>query len=208
MATKSPCEKCGKEITDIAHIRKRHVDNCKGADMSTAVVEPKIETPIVEKKVKEVTGATDDIKRLIEIAERNEAEYSRAPEAYVINSSEDEHMELRKIYAPETINKYDPGGKLLKKAKRSAYIADKNALELAAQRGYVPKLNEAGEFVRTQHGDVLTTISAERADAMQAASAMESEGIMAGHEKSAGVKDDSDMADVKTEIATRTQLGD
>jgi hypothetical protein len=217
MATKSPCEHCGKEVTDIPHIRLRHVSTCKGADMNTATAEP-VTVPVaevVEPKGKKVEKfATDAIRHLVETARAKEKEFEKAPEAFISTDSVDEHMELRKIYAPETVDKRGPNGEYIEKAKRSAYIADKNGIKLAVQKGYVPKLDDEGNLVVTPHGDILCTVPRERSEAQQAASAKASKARLSAHEMNASsnaeIKSDAsaDASSVKTEEVVRKQVGE
>ena len=219
MATQSPCPKCGKMVTDIPHLRKRHVNTCEGiSEVEEPVVneveEPVVEEPKVEapkRQKKDEKYANDDVKYLMELARAKEKEYETAPEAFVDIDALDEHMELRKAYAPETIDALQ-GGKVVNAADRSAYIADKNKLKLAAQRGYVPVLDGSGEFVRTSHGDVLCTISADRAKAQQESSAKVSRERLRGSEKQAASGstmsgESADASDVVIEEATRTKIG-
>ena len=205
MATKSPCPKCGEDVTDIPHARQKHVNACTGAQ----VEEPKMTETSTKKEDK---YASDEIKHLVELAKAKEKEYEAAPDAFISEDSTDQHLELRKLYAPETMDKRDEAGKLLEKAPRSAYVADKNKLKLAAQRGYVPVLDGEGNMVVNDGGDVLTTISTERAERMREAPAKESRDRLARHEAQpdnvSTVKGESLPSDVSqiTSKVTRTKI--
>jgi len=214
MASKSPCPKCGEMTTDIAHLRSRHVDNCDGTleqkEPEMSPVEAPVEVKEAPKKSSPANYANDEIKNLVELAQAKEREYEQAPDAFVNADSVDDHMELRKIYAPETLDVME-GGKVVKTAERSAFVADKNQLKLAAQRGYVPKLDGSGELVRTAHGDVLCTIPAERSRAQQAAAAKASHDRLRKSEKSVASKstikgETVDASGIRVEQATRTKL--
>ena len=100
---KEPCQNCGKEITTIKHIRKRHTDACiaKAAEKReepakiVKAIEP-TPTPIVEEVVATPEGGAlldgmptpgqdvnPDVAKLVAIAKKQQDEFRKAPEAFV-----------------------------------------------------------------------------------------------------------------------------
>ena len=190
---KKPCPHCGEEVSTHPrwwkeHIAKHDVPEIK--EEKPEVTATKTETPKAEK----AGGPSEELmakmrpeeKELMERALAKQKENAVAPNISAITGSADENMELRKLYAPETIEERDPSGKITKPAERHAFIADGKNLRMYVDRGYVPVLNGQGEFVRTPHGDVLCTQDMATHKAIE--SAVEKENLKRERTKAAAVK--------------------
>ena len=162
---KKTCEICGKEVSAKPGPFASHLKRCKM--LHEAKTEPAKETPMEEpKKVKHtVVDNIDKAGRaeleLIKQALDKEQEFLKAPDAFISDKVTDPHLELRKIYAPETLEKvvWEDGKPKVIKPERHAYIADPRDITIDVQRGYVPKLDGHGRFVRAGSGGILTTCS-------------------------------------------------
>lgn len=132
--------------------------------------------PYLFKKKDDGSKDTAEIDKLVELARKAQADFTKAPDVFVADMSSDEHMELRKAYAPQTIDVYSPDGrKLIKAATKHAYFCEADKLAIFAQRGYEPVRNEHGEFVINHGGDVLTVCPVTMRDARESANWKESE---------------------------------
>jgi len=185
---KKACPHCSKEVLPMhwgRHIAKCEKEAAKVEAETTTTKEAKVATEIKKSQPKAAVAdnsvapetlekMSPEIRDLYELAEKKQKEFEVAPNAFVTDRSYDEHMELRKVYAPETIDKVigrneRTGAPIFEKAPFHAYIEDKNELRLAANRGYKVKVDPSGQPVTTASGDVLMTCTREMSDRIQAA---------------------------------------
>lgn len=179
------CEICHRHISTnravawTNHMRKHEQ---AGETQTAATPAPPIapsgtETPNTTEPAK----WTDETERsLYERAKLVEAKLLAAPETLVVSSTRDEFMELRRAFAPDTIDEFENLGggrvKCTKRATRHEYYAkDDNEVQAIIHAGYVPTRNpETAMFVRTSTGEVLTTIDRRIFDAREASAQAES----------------------------------
>lgn len=145
-ATKT-CPKCQKEISAVPGPYARHVKHCKGAVIAEV-------TPNAEIDLSQITD--DEVRKVMQQAIKTQEAMRRSPQAFVNVGLEDEHLVLRKTYAPETLERFDVKGRPLH--THTAYIGRSDQLHVDVGRGYVPVLNEQGQFVRNRGGDILYKI--------------------------------------------------
>jgi len=182
---KKACPECGKMVSSHPRWWKEHMEShATTPEVKEVIVEEKEVTVKEEPKVKsdkpKLSAANLE---LVEIARRKQAEMLEAPEIMVSENSVNEHMEARKVYAPETLA--DPAngrtfirdrhGNITKKPTHHPYVADPDELKLAVQRGYEPVQDGHGEFVTAVGGGVLCTCPIEFAEARNDAQVAESE---------------------------------
>jgi hypothetical protein len=184
----SPCPICGEMVTDHPRWRKKHIDSHNETEINEENKEvTTVAEPTAPKAAKiDLSKMRDEERELMERALAKQKENAEAPDLSVLTGTNDEHMELRKAYAPETIEEYDAKGKVVKPAERHAFIADGKNLRMYADRGYVPVLNGQGEFVRTQRGDVLCTLDMATHNAIE--EAREKENLKRERTKAAAVR--------------------
>lgn len=142
------CPKCLKEVTASPGPYAKHVKNCKAnADIA-------ISAPTAEIDLSKITD--DEVRKVMEQAIKTQEAMRQSPQAFVNAGLEDEHLVLRRTYAPETLERYDARGRPLH--THTAYIGRADQLSVDVGRGYVPVLNEQGQFVRNRGGDILFKI--------------------------------------------------
>jgi len=201
---KVACEVCGEMISSFPPAHKRHMNTHEAVTeeapvVEETVVEPDKEEPKEEKKevkslgnantLKNLDKASPAVKQLILEAMKKEEEFKEAPDAFVSSSTYDPHLELRRLYAPETLEtvEYDANGiPRAKPGELHAYMADPNELKLTAQRGYTPVLDGHGQMVTGAGGSVLCTCPQEMYERIQAKNIEESKKRFANIEKGIG----------------------
>ena len=99
----------------------------------------------------------EDIKRTIEKALATQESMLNAPDVSAIDLNTDVNMSLRKRYAPETLDVHDSNGQLVNYSTHTAYFGDNKEQAVDISKGYVPKINEHGEYVVNMGGDILYT---------------------------------------------------
>lgn len=137
------CTHCGKMVSAKPGPYAIHLKRC----MASVSVE-KPETVLSRAK-------NEDIKRVMEKAIANQQSMLEAPDLGTIDLSVDVNMSLRKRYAPETIPAYDSKGRALH--THTEYFGDAREMSVDISKGFVPKLNENGEYVVNMGGDILYT---------------------------------------------------
>ena len=213
---KKDCPICGKSVSthhlSWGNHMKSHEDKpaAPAAPAKETAVEAKeVTAKAVARKAIAVEQIGDPEERaLYERALQMQERFLTAPDGFASPNVCDEHMELRKLYAPDTIDKRDPiTGKMLEKAPNHAYIGDRRTRNLDVNRGYIPVFDERGSHVTTPGGDYLYKRDVRLFDAQQTAYAEESNAILRGAEQKAGggrvtVGDDADIPDPETDMIT------
>lgn len=166
------CPLCGKTVNSRAGALALHKRSCKAKSVPE-------NAPLVTSKDKpKIEPKTKEIKETLERALAQQAEMLKAPEAFTATVSHDENWQLRVAYAPETIPRYDKRGNELKATEgghtHTAYIGDARTITKDIAKGYVPVLNEHGEYVTNQGGDILYTRRREITERIISAAQMES----------------------------------
>lgn len=145
---KKECPVCKEMVSEFPPAWKRHANKHSGATTEEPKAEPMEPTKKPEQKKKYDPKRPED-QKLLEQALAAQSEMLKAPQSFVSHLSSDEHMALRKIYAPETIGS---------NAKFSAYFGDVREKRFDVAKGYVPVFNEHGELVTNHGGDIMYTI--------------------------------------------------
>jgi len=171
------CPYCHKMVNGESKRFSMHKYHCKKKLEKPSGEKPPEQSPAKSEKP-EYQPKTADIKAIVDRALAYQKEMLKAPEAFTATMSSDENMQLRKAYAPETLPRYDKKGNLLSAANgghtHTAYIGDAKMLHQDIAKGYVPKLNEHGEYVVNQGGDILYTRPREITERIITANQMES----------------------------------
>jgi len=171
------------------HMRKhtREAEEAKVEPTRPAEVgfkKPTLNSEELDAKLKSIKSPADRERYLMALEKQEE--FRQAPDALVGEDLTDEHWELRKLYAPETIEHYDNAGNLLKKAERHAYVGDRKKADVDVARGYVPVFDRHGRQVCNSGGDLLYSMDQEKYDMLQAKYAKQSKDELASAEKKMG----------------------
>ena len=229
---KAHCPTCDMEVST-HHLSwnnhlKMHAKKGELGPVSPVVDKPvdveKVQAePLLPNKIVAPSQIGDPKERaLYERALQTQARFLAAPDSFSSPDESDEHMELRKLYAPDTIDKRDPmTGARLHKAPFHPYIGDRRTRDQDVNRGYVPVFDEHGRHVTTPGGDYLYKIDVRLFDAKQKAYSDENARILQQAEQSAngdrstvdrsalGADEipEPDTSTVKMEEATTTRGG-
>lgn len=150
------CPHCNKMVSGYAPAFKRHLNKCSNP------VAPAVNVPVpVKKESKGIATYKADLSivkdpnilRMLEQAYAVQKSMLEAPEAVTADMTEDVNYKLRKRYAPETIERFDDKGRPLH--THTAYFGDAREVKLDIAKGYLPVINESGEFVVNMGGDIL-----------------------------------------------------
>ena len=213
---KQACPECGVEISThrlswTNHMKKHERDKSpeQTASQSVTQVAAKVEAKPKAPAKTAPSQIGDPVEReLYERALQAQERFLKAPSSFASQSMCDEHMELRKLYAPDTIDKRDPmTGKLLEKAPQHAYIGDRKARDMDVNRGYVPVFDDTGRHVTTPGGNYMYKMDVRLFDAKQEAYAAESREILQQAEKTASTRstigaNDAEIPEPSTEMVT------
>lgn len=150
------------------------------------------------------------VERGLEAQER----FRAAPEVFLSEDTHDENAELVRMYAPECLDKFDSNGKLIKRAAKRPFFADRKELAKRAAMGYVPVLGDEGKFVANSGGDVLCWSDRNIFDAREARRQRESSDTVRAAQKDLS-KDkvagspDSDVRDLRdVELKVKNEVID
>lgn len=136
---KSPCEKCGKQITTFPAARARHMNVCGKPEGETA----KVKEPEVKREPMAAVQPRDPlIAERIKTALAAQERFKKAPQVFVADQSSDEMLELRKIYCQESLGP---------NPSKSVYFGITKDMDRDVARGYVPIIDSAnGDPVHLQ----------------------------------------------------------
>jgi hypothetical protein len=132
-------------------------DEFKSANIPNDAAQRSVNKLSVIDNVEDLSKVKDEkLKAIIEKSIAVQNEMLAAPELVSFDMAEDMNYKLRKMYAPETIERYDENNKPLH--THTAYMADVKELATdVVSRGYRPKIFPNGELITNQGGDVLCT---------------------------------------------------
>lgn len=181
-------------------------------DAPTAPVATKPATPPKPAANKPVIKNDED-RLLYERALQAQAMYAKAPDAFVAENSADEYTEIRRVYAPDTFDKFDDKGKLVQRAPFHEFFGLPERKHTDVAKGYVPVFNEHGEMVTGPNGEILYKLDRKIHDAKEAAAQRESESRIASarqrqsNKNTAGVDDIEPVGehDIRELEASRTR---
>lgn len=170
---KKECEVCGKLVSTNPMALGQHMKT------HGVKAEPKAEPiPVAPVQIRKgIDGvytepASNDIKKLMEIALKAQEERRIAPDIFVSEMSMDENSALVRKYSPDAQDKTGDNGML--KNERHSFFCNYSDLGVKASQGYVPVLDSNGQLVRNSGGDVLTTVDSARINAARAKAQNES----------------------------------
>lgn len=169
------CPICGKQISSLPGPKAIHIERCKKEVA-------KVETP----KIDLSNIKNDEIRRTMEKAIALQKAMLEAPEVVTAEISEDVNLNLVKRYAPNAVTKYSDNGKRLN--THTAYFGDAKEQSVDIAKGFVPVLNENGEYVVNMGGDILYTRPREITDAIERSFQMESRARVASVTKQAQIR--------------------
>ena len=138
------CPHCKKMVSAKPGPFAIHTKRCAGSSVGAG------NTEVILSNIK-----NEDIKRIMEKAIANQQSMLEAPDLGTVDLSVDVNMSLRKRYAPETLPRYDSKGRALH--THTEYFGDAREMSVDIAKGFVPKLNENGEYVVNMGGDILYT---------------------------------------------------
>jgi hypothetical protein len=148
------CPKCHGQVSSHPSAFARHINKCTGVP---AVAEAEVKEEAAFKSNVNLDNIKDDsVRKIMEQALKTQEAMRQSPQAFVSSGLEDEHMVLRRTYAPQTLERYDAKGRPIH--THTAYIGRADQLNVDVGRGYVPVLNEQGQIVRNRGGDILYMI--------------------------------------------------
>jgi len=201
---KIKCEDCGEMVSSYPPILSKHMKtHSEKESVVTKVKEEKVEATVTE--VKHLDKVKDPaIRQLVQIALEKEEEFRKAPEAFVAESTKDAHMELRRVYAPETMEKHiwHEGERIPEviRGTRHAYIADPRNIKMDVQRGYVPVLDGHGGFATAPGGGILCTCSNEMFDRIEEQNVAEANKRFRNAQKGAGIDESTTDGEIDADV--------
>lgn len=151
------CPKCHKVVTTRFGKFAKHLVKC-GVTVADDAGEPKQAKPenIPSVDLSKITNS--EVRKVMERAAAVQKELQKSPEIFVGAINSDDSKTLVAAYAPECIERLDAKGRRIN--THTPYFGDQRLISADISRGYEPILNEHGEFVRNNGGDILYKIPA------------------------------------------------